>query len=151
MKHLLLILSLFLLEGCSIPSKKKMYQEISNYTLPKSPKKNEAVIFIVRPSIRGIFRRAHIYINKPITESNVGWTRGRQYLYLAVAPGTHKIYSKIDNLNSISINAKKGDIIFLKQQISIGFMKTTNTLVQIGETEGKYLIKNTSIGTFASQ
>jgi hypothetical protein len=76
----------------------------------------------------------------------MGYTRGGQYIHFFITPGKHVIFSKAENWAEINIDAKEGNVIFIKQNPSMGFIMARNSLELIEEIEGKYHVKNTEIG-----
>lgn len=68
-----------------------------------------------------------------------------------MSPGNHIIYSKAENWAEIKIDAKPRDVIFIKQITSMGIIMARNSLEQIQDTEGKYCVKNASLGTIKKE
>jgi hypothetical protein len=78
----------------------------------------------------------------------MGYTYGSQYIYFDLSPGEHKIMSKADHWAEIKISVKPGDIIFIKQDPSMGMVTFNNKLITLQDYEGKYYVKTLDIGTF---
>ncbi len=138
--------------GCAtLPSKEEMALDISGYELPKQPEADSALIYVVRPSGLGPIVRFNVFLDDKEDASEMGYTRGSQYVYFFVTPGIHTIYSKAENWANISVKVKPRDVIFIKQTPSIGFIMARNSLDLVQETEGKYDVKNTSLGTIKKE
>ncbi|MDP3013238.1 MAG: DUF2846 domain-containing protein [Candidatus Subteraquimicrobiales bacterium] len=140
--------SLSLLAGCAtLPSPEKMALEVSGYNLPKQNEAESALIYVVRPSSLGALIRFNVFLDDKEDNSEMGYNRGSQYIYFLVNPGKHTILSKAENWAEISVDVKAGETVFLKQNPSIGIIMARNSLELIQEVEGKYHVKNTSLGT----
>lgn len=141
------IVGLSLLAGCAtLPSLDKMSADISGYNLPKQNETNSALIYVVRPSSVGAFIRFNVFLDDKEDSSEMGWTRGSQYIYFFVDPGKHTILSKAENWAELSIETKSGETIFLKQNPGMGVIMASNSLELIQEIEGKYHVKNIALG-----
>jgi hypothetical protein len=117
------------LAGCaSSPTGEALKAEIASYQLPKLPRGGTALVYVVRPSSIGTLVRFNVFLNDQAPASEVGFTRGGQYIYFAVPPGEHKIYSKAENWAEAQIRAKPGDILFLQQDPRMGVVMSRNTL-----------------------
>jgi hypothetical protein len=82
--------------------------------------------------------------------SEVGYTRGNQYIFFAVAPGKHKLYSKAENWAETSVSLVAGEIAYVQQVPTLGVMMVRNDLYRLDDTEGRYHVKNLSQGTMIS-
>jgi hypothetical protein len=102
--------------GCAtLPSPEVMRAETQSYILPRLPENDKAIIYVVRPSPLGTLIRFNVFLNDQEANSEMGFTRGTQYIYFSVNPGKHKIYSKAENWAETDVDAKSGDIIFIQQ------------------------------------
>lgn len=148
----LAIAFLALTAGCAtLPTQEQMAADIAGYELPKQPTDEAALIYVVRPSGVGPIVRFNVFLDDTADTSEMGYTRGSQYIYFFVSPGIHTIYSKAENWGEILIDAKPRDVIFIKQIASMGFVMARNSLEQIQDTEGKYHVKNISLGTIKKE
>jgi hypothetical protein len=87
-----------LFTGCaSLPSPEAMKAEVAGFQLPKLPEPGKAIVYVVRPSALGGLVRFNVFLNDQEANSEMGFTRGSQYIYFNVPPGDHKIYSKAEN------------------------------------------------------
>lgn len=148
-----LLVSLFwiaiLLSGCatSLPSVEAMKADSETVVLPKLPEANMAMIYVFRPSQLGGLVRFNVFVNDQEQDSEVGYTRGGQYIYFQLKPGTYKILSKAENWAETVIEPKADDILFIQQEPSMGFVMARNSIFKVAEYEGKYHIKRLSPGT----
>ena len=148
---LLVGVSLLLVTGCAtLPSPEKMATEVSGYNLPKQSETESALVYIVRPSSLGFAIRFNVFLDDKEANSEMGYTRGSQ-IYFFVSPGKHIISSKAENWAEITIDAKAGETIFLRQDPSMGFIMARNSIEQIQELEGKYHVKKMSLGTIIKE
>ncbi len=134
--------------GCAtLPSPEEMKADVSNFTLPKMPESGKAVVYVVRPSSLGGLVRFNVFVDDKEVESEIGYTRGAQYIYFNLEPGEHQIFSKAENWASVNVSAKAGDIIYVHQEPSMGVIMARNDLRIPAEYEGKYQVKHLSLGT----
>ena len=124
-----------------------MKAEVQNFELPKHPEQGKAIVYVVRPSEVGGLIRFNVFLNDQRPESEMGFTRGSQYIYFQILPGEHKIQSKAENWSEWIVNAKAGDILFLQQDAAMGLLMARNTLLKINDVEGRYHVKTLKLGT----
>lgn len=137
-----------LLQGCAtLPSPEAMKAEVQDFQLPKLPVEGKAIVYVVRPSEVGGLTRFNLFLNDQQPESEMGFTRGSQYIYFQIPPGQHKIQSKAENWSEWIVNAKAGDILFIQQDAGMGLLMARNTLLKINDVEGRYHVKTLKLGT----
>jgi hypothetical protein len=143
-----LLVSTAFINGCaSLPSPEVMKSETVTYQLPKLPEQGKAVVYVVRPSSLGGLVRFNVFVDDQEATSEMGYTRSSQYIYFSLPPGDHKIYSKAENWAETLVSAKAGDIIFIQQDPSMGFIMARNNILKVEDYQGKYLVKTLAIGT----
>lgn len=134
--------------GCaSLPSPEEMKADISGYELPKLPEEGKAIVYVVRPSSLGTLIRFNVFVDDKEVDSEMGFTRGSQYIYFNLTPGGHKILSKAENWAEVNVTANAGDIIFLQQVAEMGIVMARNSVFQLPDYEGKYQVKHLNLGT----
>jgi hypothetical protein len=140
---------LALASGCaSLPAPEVMQKQVENYQLPKLPEEGKALVYVVRPSGAGKLVRFNVFVDDQEEASEMGHTRGKQYIYFNLLPGPHKILSKAENWAEIEVNANAGEIIFIEQETTMGVVMARNRLKQIEEQyQGKYHVKTLKLGT----
>ena len=144
----LLVGALAFFTGCaSLPSPEAMKAETASYQLPKLPDSGKAIVYVVRPSGLGGLVRFNVFVDDQAAQSEMGYTRSSQYIYFQITPGEHKIYSKAENWAETSITAKAGDIFYIQQETSMGIVMARNNIFKLDEFQGKYQVKNLSLGT----
>lgn len=140
--------ALAVVSGCaSLPSPEQMRTEVAGYTLPKAPEPGKAVVYVVRPSQLGAIVRFNVFLDDQEDRSEMGYTRGGQFIHFNVPPGTHKIYSKAENWAETHITVKPGDVVYIQQEPAMGIIMARNNLFTLDEVQGKWSVKNTTIGT----
>lgn len=143
-----LITSMLIVSGCAtLPSPEKMKAEVANYTLPQLPKEGKAIAYVVRPSSVGTLIRFNVFVDDKKPESEMGYTRGSQYIYFNLEPGKHNILSKAENWAEVQVDAKAGDIFFIQQEAKMGVIMARNNLFKIPDYQGKYEVKRLKLGT----
>jgi hypothetical protein len=137
-----------LIAGCaSLPSPDVMKAETASYQLPRLPDDGKAIVYVVRPSSLGGLIRFNVFVDNQEDPSEVGYTRGSQYIYFQVLPGEHKIYSKAENWAETAVSAKVGDIIYFQQVPEMGIIMARNNIFKIEDLQGKYSVKTLTLGT----
>jgi hypothetical protein len=136
------------LTGCaSLPSPEVMKAEVASYQLPKLPEPGKAICYVVRPSGLGGLIRFNVFVDDQADSSEMGFTRSSQYIYFNLSPGEHKIYSKAENWAETQVSVQAGDIIFIQQEPSMGFVMARNELSKLESYQGKYHVKTLQVGT----
>lgn len=129
-----------------VPLDKNM-KSISEFKLPKTPKDGYATIYVLRPQPYGTLVRFKVFLDSKEKTSAIGHNRGSQYIYFDVKAGKHEVFSKAGNWDSIKIDAKSKDVIFIKQQPTAGGFILRNKLSFITQLEAKEHIQYTKLGT----
>ncbi len=151
-QHIISALFILFATSCAtLPSAEQLKSETQNYSLPIKPRDKNALIYIVRPSQVGTLVRFNVFLDDKQEASEMGHTRGNNFIYFFVAPGKHTILSKAENWAQIDIDAKADEVIFIKQNAQAGFIMARNSLGLINELEGKYYVKNTQVGTILKE
>ncbi|WP_431265766.1 DUF2846 domain-containing protein [Roseateles chitinivorans] len=136
------------LTGCaSLPSPEVMKAQTESFQLPKLPDTDKAIVYVVRPSSVGGLIRFNVFVDDQEAPSEMGYTRGSQYIYFQVKPGDHKVYSKAENWAETQISANAGDVIFIEQEASMGVIMARNSIAKIDALPGKYHVKTLTLGT----
>jgi hypothetical protein len=145
---MLFAVAVAMLSGCaSLPSPEEMKADIVTFQLPKLPEPNKAMVYVVRPTALGTLVRFNVFVDDQEAKSEMGYTRGNQYIYFNVAPGQRKILSKAENWAEVTLDAKAGDVFFIQQEPSMGFVMARNSLLKLEDYQGKYHVKRLNLGT----
>ncbi|MBT2370915.1 DUF2846 domain-containing protein [Pseudomonas fluorescens] len=146
------VLSMATLVGCaSAPSVEKMQADVANYSLPKAAVADKGLVYVVRPSNAGMMVRFNVFLDDKEADSEMGYNRGNQYIYFYMTPGQHVISSKAENWADMTITAKAGEVIYLKQEVEVGVVMARNSLKVLSDVEGRYLVKDASLGTVVKE
>lgn len=146
MKNSILLLLAFFLVSCASVSRQQMVEQAKTYNLPFKPEKNEGIVYVLRPSYLGAVIRFNVFFNNTEEKSEIGWTRGGQYVYFFAKPGEHVFYSSAENTASIKVKVDAGKATFIKQDPSMGFIMARNSLLEVDEDEAKYHMMNLTPG-----
>ena len=122
-----------------------LMQADKGFELPAKPDQNNAIIYVVRPSAYSHWG-ASIFLDDKKQNSEIGFNRGSQYIHFRVTPGRHKIYSEGDPLVEVTIEAKGGDIFFIRQDEKANGRGCCNISL-IDPQEGRYQVRNSQLGT----
>jgi hypothetical protein len=134
--------------GCAtLPSPEEMKSEVATFQLPKLPADGKAIVYVVRPSALGTLVRFNVFLDDKEAPSEMGFTRGGQYIHFNVMPGKHRLYSQAENAAEMEIDAKAGDIFFIQQEPSMGIIMARNNLMKLEDVPGKYHVKKLTLGT----
>ena len=146
------VLSIALLYGCvSIPSMDKMQAEVAGYSLPKPAVADKVLVYVIRPSNAGALLRFNVFLDDKEAESEMGYNRGNQYIYFYMPSGQNVISSKAENWADLTVTAKAGEIIYVKQEVEMGVVMARNSLKVLSDVEGRYLVKGAALGTIAKE
>lgn len=141
---LLLAFSLLLITvlGCATTaSRDKMLKSTLGFIPPQQPKTESALVYVVRPSGGGGLVRFNIFVNDPDkAEMEAGYTKGGQYIYFFLAPGTYTLYSVAENTAHGTLVAEANTTYYIEQMPKFGFLFARNQLRQLDDVEGKYLL-----------
>ena len=135
--------------GCAtLPTPYEMKKATAGFVLPQMPEEGKSIVYVVRPFGVGALIRFKVFIDGREDESQMGHTRGSQYIYFNLEPGDHKILSKAENWSEVYVTANPGDIIFIRQDAQNGvFFIARNSISLIPEYEGNYYVKMLKLGT----
>lgn len=143
-----LILAAAFVTGCAtLPSPDAMKAETAGFQLPKLPEQGKAIVYVVRPSSIGGLIRFNVFLNDQEEKSEMGFTRGGQYIHFNVPSGDHKIYSKAENWAETQVSVKPGEVVFIMQEPAMGIIMARNSLLKLEELPGKYYVKTLTPGT----
>ncbi|TAL18610.1 hypothetical protein EPN96_00990 [bacterium] len=125
-----------------------MQKDGEKYTLPKSPAPGKAMIYVVRPYSGGGGYIFNVFVDDKEPASEMGYTRGGQYICFNLEPGKHLILSSAGNWAEMEVNAKTGEIIYVRQRPRTGYLPELywNELSLVSECEGKYLVRRLEPG-----
>ena len=133
--------------GCATaPSMEAMKAETAGFQLPKQPDPDRAMVYVVRPSMMGGMVRFNVFVDSQEESSEVGYTRGNQFIYFSLAPGDRRIFSKAETWAEITVSVKAGETVFIRQTPSMGIVMARNALDRLEELEGKYYVKTLNLG-----
>jgi hypothetical protein len=144
---MIVIVAMLAATGCAtLPKPEEMKADVSNYSLPKLPEPGKAIVYVVRPSSLGTLIRFNVFVDDKEAVSEMGYTRGSEYIYFNLTPGEHQILSKAENWASVNVVAKAGDVVFIHQEPNLGFFMARNELRIPEDYEGKYHVKHLTLG-----
>ena len=140
-----------MLTGCgsvTVPPADVMKTDLQGFTLPLTPDENQAVLYVVRPSSGAPAVSFDVYIDSQEKSAMIGHNDTEEYIYTALSPGHHTIYSKAENWAEMQVEASPNQVIFLEQIPKIGFLFARNELKKLDQLEGTYHVKHLKPGTF---
>lgn len=102
---------------------------MENITIPEG----KALIYIIRTSAFGFAIKFKVFIDNEL----IGYTKGKNYLYAYLDPGSHQILSKAENKGLLKLNVEAGKTYYVKQKVGFGFIKARNKLALLDPEKGK--------------
>ena len=98
-------------------------------------------VYIYRNESFGGAIRMDILVNG----SEIGSTAAKTYLYTELTPGKYTITSKSENSDSIEIDAKPNTVMFIWQEVKMGFMYARTKLHLATKEAGEIGVKESKL------
>lgn len=127
------------LVGCASVNMGDPKQDIAlkNFSIPP----DKSGVYIYRNEAFGGAVKMDVELDgKPI-----GQTAAKTYLYKEVSPGRHTFTSKAENDATIEVDAKLGTLMYIWQEVKMGFMFARTNLQIVSEAEGKKGVLETTL------
>ncbi len=70
-----------------------------------------------------------------------GRTDGGDFLFAWVTPGTHTLASRADEDMQLTVTAKAGSLVFVRQEGEMGYWAFASKLTLVSEAEGKHAVR----------
>lgn len=147
------IASVALMASCAtlkMPDPDVMRLKAADFHLPQLPEPDKAMVYVIRPSALDGIVRFNLFVDDKLPASEVGYTRGGQYIFFSVTPGKHTIFSNAGNWAEIDIMAKAREVIFLRQEPASEWSISGSSLFLVEAYEGKFGVKNLQPGTLVT-
>ena len=132
MKKLIALAALALnLVGCATVNMGDPKQDaaLKTFAVPK----DKAGVYVYRNETMG----AAIKMNVEVDGQPIGQTGANTYLYKEVAPGKHTFTSKAENDSAVEIDAKPGALLYLWQEVKMGFGSARSKLQVVDQAQGQ--------------
>ncbi len=127
------------LVGCASVNMSDAKQDAALKTFAVSPDK--AGIYIYRNESMGAVAKMTVELDgQPI-----GQTAAKTYLYKEVAPGKHTLTSKAENDSTLEVDAKPGTLLYVWQEVKMGFFSARSKLQLVDAAEGQKGVKETKL------
>lgn len=104
---------------------------LKNFNTPKD--KEKAGVYIYRNETFGAAIKMHVRLDDKV----LGSTAANTYLYKEVDPGRHIISSEAENTDTLTIDAIKGKLIYIWQEVKMGMWSARSKLHLVDEEEGR--------------
>lgn len=92
-----------------------------------------ASLYVYRSEALGPGDRMEVVLDgKPL-----GRTGAKTYLHSAIAPGTHKLVSKAENVEVLEFEAMAGKLYFARQEVRLGIFGSRSRLAIVNGEEGR--------------
>lgn len=140
MKNLILIAALSIsLVGCASVNMGDAKQDAALKTFTTS--KDKTGVYIYRNESMG----AAIKMNVELDGKTIGQTAAKTYLYKEVTPGKHTFTSKAENDSSIEVDAKPGTMLYIWQEVKMGFIGARSKLQLVDQAQGQKGVQETQL------
>jgi hypothetical protein len=145
--------SSFIPDYGKVPPVEEMASDTKDFRLPALPEEGKALVYVVRPKailMQGLANRlfsVRVYLDEKKADAEQGSTGEGQYIYFPVSPGIHHVLSRSGNVADIVVDAKAGDVVFIKQLLKRTFLGIGTSLSVVDPVEGAYHIMRTSPGS----
>ena len=144
-KYLLTACLASALAGCaSVPmGSSRQDAALKTFTVPP----DKAAIYVYRNEAFGGTVKMGVSVDgKPI-----GQTAAHTYLYEQVSPGEHVVTSKAENTDSIKVDARPGSLVFIWQEVKMGFLFARNKLHLVSTTQGEAGVKEARLAASSGE
>ena len=140
MKNLIWIAALSIsLVGCASVNMGDAKQDAALKTFTTS--KDKTGVYIYRNESMG----AAIKMNVELDGKTIGQTAAKTYLYKEVTPGKHTFTSKAENDSSIEVDAKPGTMLYIWQEVKMGFIGARSKLQLVDQAQGQKGVQETQL------
>jgi len=126
-------ISLSLMAGCVSMDFNPASDRLDKKAKALMPARGKALVYVVRPGFIGKPFGRDVIVNG----KKIGSNCGGYFVYFMARPGKHTIKTVGDNTAKLSINVRKGEICFIEQIVSPGFLKGIMSLKKLNSTEGR--------------
>ena len=140
MKNLIWIAALSIsLVGCASVNMGDAKQDAALKTFTTS--KDKTGVYIYRNESMG----AAIKMNVELDGKTIGQTAAKTYLYKEVTPGKHTFTSKAENDSSLEVDAKPGTMLYIWQEVKMGFIGARSKLQLVDQAQGQKGVQETQL------
>ena len=140
-KIFIVIFTAFILNGCaSVPmGNVKQDTVFKKFNTPSD--KDKAGIYVYRNETFGAAIKMHVRLDEKV----LGATAANTYLYKEVEPGQHTVSSLAENTDTLTVNAIKGTLSYIWQEVKMGMWSARTKLHLVSEEEGRKGVLESSL------
>lgn len=133
----------FLLFGCAATHSSVPVTSVAaaDHQLPLLPGQGKAVVYVVFEEAYYGEVEFEVFLDDQLPGARVGSNKGGQYIAFELTPGEHRIFSKGETWAEVTVNAKAGDAIFIRQEMYFGFLAPRVRMLGLQGGEGANLVK----------
>lgn len=133
----------FLLSGCAAthPSAPITSVTAADHQLPHVLSQGKAVVYVLFEEAYYGEVEFEVFLDDQRPESRMGSNKGGQYIAFELSPGEHKILSKGETWAEVTVTAKAGEAIFIRQEMYFGFLAPRVRMLGLHGSEGANLVK----------
>lgn len=104
---------------------------------------NKSGIYVYRNETMG----AAVKMDVAIDGRPLGKTAANTYLYQDLIPGRYTVTSSAENTDSVVINAAPGKLVYVWQEVKIGFLSARTKLHVVSAAEGQQGVLETKLAS----
>ena len=127
------------LAGCASVPMGDAKQDAALKTFSIAPDKSG--VYIYRNESMGAVAKMDVELDG----KSLGQTAANTYLYKEVTPGKHTITSKAENTDAVEVEAKPGSLLYVWQEVKMGFLSARTKLHVVDEAQGKKGVQETKL------
>ncbi|TNC95894.1 MAG: lipoprotein [Gallionellaceae bacterium] len=133
----------FLLSSCAATHSSVPIISVAatDHQLPHLPSNGNAIVYVIFEEVYYGEVEFDVYLDDQRPESKVGRNKGGQFIVFELSPGEHKILSKGETWAEVTVTAKAGEAIFIRQEMYFGFLAPRVRLLGLQGGEGVNLVK----------
>jgi hypothetical protein len=101
----------------------------------------QVAVYVFRNESMGAAVKMDVIVNG----RNIGETAANTFLYAEVPPGKVSVASKAENTDTIELEAKAGDVVYLWQEVKMGLMFARTKLHIVPAEQGQKGVRETKL------
>ncbi len=121
----------FIFAACSAVKEASMELDTSARQL--RPPAGKCIIYVLRTAVLG----GAVSFDVSLDNTYIGTTGGSRYIYAITSPGKHTLKSEAENDSFLDIATSADSSYFVRQNVSMGFLKARNELELLNPAEGR--------------
>lgn len=135
----LLLTSVLVFAGCASTPKGDPMVDSKAKNFRTNP--NGAYLYVYRNETMGFLYKMDVIVDNQLLGSN----GAKNYMWIDLQPGLHKISSVAENTSVVEINVKPGKNYYVWQEVKMGIMSARTNVQQVDEATGQAGVNECSL------